>query len=877
MANAAYWHAPTVVANSFDTAVPAAPGTAGQVLAIDAAPDGTHITTHWITAGAGAGTVTSFSAPTGFTVNTASTTPDLVMPAGWATGSLLLGNGAASVTNLAIGATPNFFLMTDGTTASWNQVTLGKVGQPAGATSFTYAANQHSTWTFSGSGSFDIVGPFSSTGQITSSLATGTAPFSIASTTVVPNLNVSQLLGGTWEIPGTLGSTTPNTADITKLTTSVNMLDPRSPSFADGSYVCKGDGTDTSAHATACWQNAEAYMQAHGGAILCAAGTTWSLDRVQVNSYDTFNGTTMMNGVKGCTISPTTDAAFVPATPLSYLSNVTFRNMEFSGGVNPIDFPFINGGLFDNIHVDGPSGCGINVTMGERNNFDITASYGAGNGFAAFCGGDASKSLFSGTIPAADYGLARTDKFVVMALGASPTHYSQWGMWVGGNGFDASHNIMITCFYTGSVGCVHIGTAGLRSLEGSDIVGIDLDHIADGLSIAASAVDMPGEIDGSTIAHYNGGFNGNNVTADMILGPLVYSTVQDSWFSTAADNITTFGLKLNAVFQGCLIGVHGGVFAATPSGVCMIGSTPTPSNLKGGTAMMQLSDNSNNDIYINLNGSYNAGVADTATFHIWRNTGAAGAGSDDFSLSPTAVTFAHSLASPSFSGTPDASAATQFKLPVGAGFTTAAQGEVGYDSTAKLWHSWVNGADQAGNMTPATNWYSTYKGTTPTNGAVLSATVNKAGVWGQFLDRAVSTGHLVYETGTTADNTAATYDFGIATGVPGGTCTVIANIGPTAGTTFAPTTSTWISLPWVQGTVTIPAGRIYGVLTTSQTGTPATLFRSPLPVITGTFQFNITALSIATGGTLPPTFTCPADTSIAGVSVSNIPAIVLQP
>ncbi len=46
-ANAAYWHAPTVVTVSFDTAVPTTPGIIGQVLSIDNAPDSTHITTAW--------------------------------------------------------------------------------------------------------------------------------------------------------------------------------------------------------------------------------------------------------------------------------------------------------------------------------------------------------------------------------------------------------------------------------------------------------------------------------------------------------------------------------------------------------------------------------------------------------------------------------------------------------------------------------------------------------------------------------------------------------------------------------------------------------------------------------------------------------------
>ena len=49
--------------------------------------------------------------------------------------------------------------------------------------------------------------------------------------------------------------------------------------------------------------------------------------------------------------------------------------------------------------------------------------------------------------------------------------------------------------------------------------------------------------------------------------------------------------------------------------------------------------------------------------------------------------------SPAFTGTPDASGATQFKLPVGASFASAANGESGYDSTNLNWHDWQNGVD----------------------------------------------------------------------------------------------------------------------------------------------------------------------------------------
>jgi len=81
-------------------------------------------------------------------------------------------------------------------------------------------------------------------GVITSTLATGTAPFSITSTTVVPNLNVSQLLGNTWAVPGTIGSTTPNSGAFTTISTNtVTSVTPvlgfnaANTSYASGSTV----------------------------------------------------------------------------------------------------------------------------------------------------------------------------------------------------------------------------------------------------------------------------------------------------------------------------------------------------------------------------------------------------------------------------------------------------------------------------------------------------------------------------------------------------------------------------------------------------------------------------------------------------------------
>lgn len=58
-------------------------------------------------------------------------------------------------------------------------------------------------------------GVFSTTQQLVSSLVTGTPPFSVASTTNIPNLNASLLNGATFAAPGTIGSTTPGAATFT--------------------------------------------------------------------------------------------------------------------------------------------------------------------------------------------------------------------------------------------------------------------------------------------------------------------------------------------------------------------------------------------------------------------------------------------------------------------------------------------------------------------------------------------------------------------------------------------------------------------------------------------------------------------------------------
>lgn len=64
---------------------------------------------------------------------------------------------------------------------------------------------------------------FSTPVQITSTLATGTAPFVVASTTNVANLNASSLNGATFAAPGAIGSGTPSTGAFTTVTATTSF------------------------------------------------------------------------------------------------------------------------------------------------------------------------------------------------------------------------------------------------------------------------------------------------------------------------------------------------------------------------------------------------------------------------------------------------------------------------------------------------------------------------------------------------------------------------------------------------------------------------------------------------------------------------------
>lgn len=84
----------------------------------------------------------------------------------------------------------------------------------------------------------------------------GTAPLFVVSSTVVPNLNVSQLLGATWAAPAALGSTTPAgvtaTAYSTATNCAVNSVSPAGcGSTASGAFVVPTTTTTYTVNTTA--------------------------------------------------------------------------------------------------------------------------------------------------------------------------------------------------------------------------------------------------------------------------------------------------------------------------------------------------------------------------------------------------------------------------------------------------------------------------------------------------------------------------------------------------------------------------------------------------------------------------------------------------
>src|ERR1700676_1313199 len=175
-------------------------------------------------------------------------------------------------------------------------------------------------------------------GQLTMTVATGTPPFVISSTTNVPNLNASSVNGCTFAIPCPIGSTTPNTGVFTTLQAN--------PSFTlNGGTAQTGiQGTDTKLLTAGTFTGATGITickDANGGAttVGCATGGFSQVKAATKNSnctttsssYDNCNDTVTWPGAFADTSysitcsgeAPTTGGVSAVAATLNIISHTT--------------------------------------------------------------------------------------------------------------------------------------------------------------------------------------------------------------------------------------------------------------------------------------------------------------------------------------------------------------------------------------------------------------------------------------------------------------------------------------------------------------------------------------------------------------------------
>lgn len=161
--------------------------------------------------------------------------------------------------------------------------------------------------------------------------------------------------------------------------------------------------------------------------------------------------------------------------------------------------------------------------------------------------------------------------------------------------------------------------------------------------------------------------------------------------------------------------------------------------------------------------------------------------------------------------------------------------------------------------------------TTSNGGANTTITMptgaNQAVLIGLYLDHPVTTSKITYFVGN-ADNTGNTYDLALYPGTAGVSNNRVLHIGPTTGTSFAPTTGA-VTQNWYEGSTTLQPGRYYALLTSSCTagGTGCAEFDGPS--VSPTFNVN-KAFSIGSGGTSPTSITGPIDAYTGNWGISLI-------
>lgn len=158
-------------------------------------------------------------------------------------------------------------------------------------------------------------------------------------------------------------------------------------------------------------------------------------------------------------------------------------------------------------------------------------------------------------------------------------------------------------------------------------------------------------------------------------------------------------------------------------------------------------------------------------------------------------------------------------------------------------------------------------------GSTGVGTANEFAVWGLFINNptAFSFDHLEVDISVAdgSDNT----DFGLATGSPGGTCTLLAHVGAATYSGTGPQSLALAPNPttWAAGAVTSGTTQLYFVMTSAATTLTLDSVTSFLVTAPRTLTGSTTGGSLGTPGTT--TFTCPANSPQLG----NVPMLAFMP
>ena len=242
------------------------------------------------------------------------TTPALSGTTGFGTaGQVMISNGAGaantwSSTPTLIGT--NFTGIPNGALTN-SSITFGATAAALGST--VSALNGVSIGaTAASTGAFTTL---SATGQITSTLASGTAPFIVASNTVVANLNAALLNGTSWAAPGAIGGTTPSTGAFTTLSATGQITS----TLASGTAPFVVASNTVVANLNAALLNGTSW--AAPGAI---GGTTpAAITGTIITANTSFSGA--LNGSVGAT-TPSTGAFTTLVASTSFKSALTSTN-----------------------------------------------------------------------------------------------------------------------------------------------------------------------------------------------------------------------------------------------------------------------------------------------------------------------------------------------------------------------------------------------------------------------------------------------------------------------------------------------------------------------------------------------------------------------